>query len=85
MRTALLTRDPLPEVKDAYITVSREESHRGVPTTSVKSEKAQISAFVSKTPDNRTGNWKKKLITLGIIILVTTGEIMTVCYVLIVV
>ncbi|GJV62339.1 ribonuclease H-like domain-containing protein [Tanacetum coccineum] len=34
VRTALLTRDPLPDVKDAYATVSREESHRGIPETS---------------------------------------------------
>ncbi|GJW31990.1 ribonuclease H-like domain-containing protein [Tanacetum coccineum] len=33
VRTALLTRDPLPDVKDAYATVSREESHSGIPET----------------------------------------------------
>ncbi|GKC48116.1 putative RNA-directed DNA polymerase, partial [Tanacetum coccineum] len=31
VRSSLLTRDPLPEVKDAYNVVSREESYRGVP------------------------------------------------------
>ncbi|GJX17903.1 ribonuclease H-like domain-containing protein [Tanacetum coccineum] len=31
IRSSLLTRDPLPKVKDAYNMVSREESHRGVP------------------------------------------------------
>nr|GEZ81416.1 ribonuclease H-like domain-containing protein [Tanacetum cinerariifolium] len=30
VRSSLLTRDPLPEVKDAYNVISREESHRGV-------------------------------------------------------
>nr|GEU63413.1 copia protein [Tanacetum cinerariifolium] len=29
VRSSLLTRDPLPEVKDAYNLISREESHRG--------------------------------------------------------
>ncbi|GJT30078.1 ribonuclease H-like domain-containing protein [Tanacetum coccineum] len=33
VRTALLTRDPLPDVKDAYAAVSREESHKGIPET----------------------------------------------------
>ncbi|GJT80752.1 ribonuclease H-like domain-containing protein [Tanacetum coccineum] len=32
--STLLTRDPLPDVKDAYTTVSREESHRGIPESS---------------------------------------------------
>nr|GEW60239.1 ribonuclease H-like domain-containing protein [Tanacetum cinerariifolium] len=31
IRSALLTRDPIPEVKDAYNIMSREESHIGVP------------------------------------------------------
>nr|GEV34384.1 hypothetical protein [Tanacetum cinerariifolium] len=30
VRSSLLIRDPLPEVKDAYNVISREESHRGV-------------------------------------------------------
>ncbi|GKE53142.1 hypothetical protein Tco_1488298 [Tanacetum coccineum] len=30
IRSALLTRDPLLKVKDAYTTVSREESHKGI-------------------------------------------------------
>ncbi|GKD06930.1 ribonuclease H-like domain-containing protein [Tanacetum coccineum] len=34
VRTALLTRDPLPHVKDAYAIVSREESHKGIHETS---------------------------------------------------
>ncbi|GKB18851.1 hypothetical protein Tco_0852774 [Tanacetum coccineum] len=34
VRSAILSRDPLPELKDAYNTVSREESHRGVPESS---------------------------------------------------
>nr|GEW28112.1 ribonuclease H-like domain-containing protein [Tanacetum cinerariifolium] len=34
VRSSLLTRDPLPEVKDAYNVVSREESYKGVHETS---------------------------------------------------
>ena len=61
IRSNILTREILPEVKDAFVIISREESHRGIPTTSsVKTEKAQVSAFVSKTFDNKAGNWKKE-------------------------
>ena len=53
MRTALLTRDPLPEVKDAYITVSREESHRGVlESSSVTEAKLNASSFAAKSFNN---------------------------------
>ncbi|GKG12906.1 hypothetical protein Tco_0349866, partial [Tanacetum coccineum] len=31
IRSALLTRDALSDVKDAYNTVSKEESHKGIP------------------------------------------------------
>ncbi|GJX30161.1 hypothetical protein Tco_0238240 [Tanacetum coccineum] len=34
VRSSILTRDPFPEVKDAYNVISREESHRWVPETS---------------------------------------------------
>ncbi|GJR75109.1 hypothetical protein Tco_0087474 [Tanacetum coccineum] len=51
----------LPEVKDAFVIISREESHRGIPASSIKSEKPQVSAFVSRTNDNNrkrtNGNW----------------------------
>ncbi|GJY55417.1 hypothetical protein Tco_0454532 [Tanacetum coccineum] len=39
IRSSLLTREILPEVKDAFVIVVREESHRGIPYTSVKSDK----------------------------------------------
>jgi hypothetical protein len=53
VRTALLTRDPLPEVKDAYITVSREESHRGIPeSSSVTESKLNASSFAAKSFNN---------------------------------
>ncbi|GJU04488.1 ribonuclease H-like domain-containing protein [Tanacetum coccineum] len=50
IRIALFTMDPLPEVKDAYITVSREESHRGIPKSSGVSEsKLNATSFAAKS------------------------------------
>ncbi|GKA90962.1 ribonuclease H-like domain-containing protein [Tanacetum coccineum] len=49
VRTALLTRDPLPEVKDAYATISREESHKVIPKTSEAIDtKINATTFVAK-------------------------------------
>ncbi|GKB85409.1 hypothetical protein Tco_0957681 [Tanacetum coccineum] len=48
--TALLTRDPLPDVKDAYATVSREESHRGIPETPKAIDiKMHATSFAAKS------------------------------------
>ncbi|GJU04576.1 ribonuclease H-like domain-containing protein [Tanacetum coccineum] len=53
VRSSLLTRDPLPEVKDAYNVVSRVESHRGVPESSGGTESKQnATSFVAKTFNN---------------------------------
>nr|GEV55056.1 hypothetical protein [Tanacetum cinerariifolium] len=38
---SLLNREILPKVKDAFVIVSRKESHRGIPSSSVKIEKPQ--------------------------------------------
>ncbi|GJV91455.1 hypothetical protein Tco_1539268, partial [Tanacetum coccineum] len=70
IRSSILTREILHKVKDAFLIISREESHRGIPTSSVKSknassvksEKPQVSAFVSRFNDNNnkkrnTGSW----------------------------
>ncbi|GKD60951.1 ribonuclease H-like domain-containing protein [Tanacetum coccineum] len=58
LRTALLTRDPLPDVKDAYATVSREESHRGIPETSEAIDtKMNATSFAAKSYNqNKKGN-----------------------------
>nr|GFB09302.1 ribonuclease H-like domain-containing protein [Tanacetum cinerariifolium] len=42
IRSSILTREILPEAKDAFLIISREESHRGIPSSSgtVKTEKA---------------------------------------------
>ncbi|GKB23924.1 RNA-directed DNA polymerase [Tanacetum coccineum] len=61
IRSSLLTREILPEVKDAFVIVVREESHRGIPHTSAKSDKPQASVFIFITNDNKknngNGNW----------------------------
>nr|GEX39396.1 ribonuclease H-like domain-containing protein [Tanacetum cinerariifolium] len=62
IKSSILTREVLPEAKDAFLIISREESHRGIPFSSgtVKTEKAQASAFVSKQSDmnrSRNNNW----------------------------
>ncbi|GJX77414.1 putative RNA-directed DNA polymerase [Tanacetum coccineum] len=58
VRNALLTRDPLPDVKDAYATVSREESHRGIPETSEAIDtKMNATSFAAKSYNqNEMGN-----------------------------
>ncbi|GJU61855.1 ribonuclease H-like domain-containing protein [Tanacetum coccineum] len=53
IKSALLTRDPLLKVKDAYITVSREESHKGIPESSSATElKMSATSFVAKSVNN---------------------------------
>ncbi|GKD40241.1 ribonuclease H-like domain-containing protein [Tanacetum coccineum] len=49
-RTALLTRDPFHDVKDAYAIVSREESHMGIPETSEAiNTKMNATSFAAKS------------------------------------
>ncbi|GJQ89551.1 hypothetical protein Tco_0000690 [Tanacetum coccineum] len=38
----ILTREILSEVKDAFVIVSKEESHRGIPPSTVKTDKPQL-------------------------------------------
>nr|GEW26114.1 ribonuclease H-like domain-containing protein [Tanacetum cinerariifolium] len=53
VRSSLLTRDPLPEVKDVYNVIYREESHRGVPESSGGTKSKQnATSFVAKTFNN---------------------------------
>ncbi|GJZ99502.1 RNA-directed DNA polymerase, eukaryota [Tanacetum coccineum] len=50
VRSSLLKRDPLPEVKDAYNVVSREESRRGIPESSGVIEfKMNATSFAAKS------------------------------------
>ncbi|GJY94845.1 ribonuclease H-like domain-containing protein, partial [Tanacetum coccineum] len=39
IRSSIMTRKILPEAKDAFLIISKEESHRGIPPSSVKAEK----------------------------------------------
>nr|GEV12406.1 hypothetical protein [Tanacetum cinerariifolium] len=49
IRSTLLTRDPLPKVKDDYTNVSREESHKGIPDpSSVTESKINATCFAAK-------------------------------------
>nr|GEV32835.1 hypothetical protein [Tanacetum cinerariifolium] len=53
IRSSLLSRETLPDVKDAFSIIFREDSHRGVAFSSSDFvTKPQISGFVSKT-----NNW----------------------------
>ncbi|GJT62735.1 ribonuclease H-like domain-containing protein [Tanacetum coccineum] len=53
VKSSLLIREPLPEVKDAYNVISREESHRGVLESSGGTESKQnATSFVAKTFNN---------------------------------
>nr|GEV74914.1 putative zinc finger, CCHC-type [Tanacetum cinerariifolium] len=52
VRSSILTREILPEAKDAFVIIYREESHRGTPASLVKTEKPQASTFVSRSYDN---------------------------------
>ncbi|GJU46239.1 ribonuclease H-like domain-containing protein [Tanacetum coccineum] len=56
--SALLTRVPLPEVKDAYTIVSKEESHRGIPESSgVSDSKLNCTSFAVKSFNNNRRNF----------------------------
>ncbi|GJY38141.1 putative RNA-directed DNA polymerase [Tanacetum coccineum] len=61
VRTALLTRGPLPDVKDDYATVSREESHRGIlETFEAINTKLNATSFAAKSYiQNKRGNTNK--------------------------
>ncbi|GJT81300.1 putative RNA-directed DNA polymerase [Tanacetum coccineum] len=54
IRSNILARDPLPDVKEAFNVVSREESHRGLHprTGSGSGNKVQPAAFVVKSNNN---------------------------------
>ncbi|GJX21457.1 putative RNA-directed DNA polymerase, partial [Tanacetum coccineum] len=61
IRSSLLTREVLLEVKYAFVILVREESHRGIPATTAKSDKPQAPVFVSRVNDvkrsNSNANW----------------------------
>ncbi|GKD47042.1 ribonuclease H-like domain-containing protein [Tanacetum coccineum] len=61
VRSLILTTEPLPDVKSAFATLSRDESHRNSHSSS-KTTKAEPTAFAARPSNNnnwnptRTGN-----------------------------
>ncbi|KAI3825951.1 hypothetical protein L1987_07722 [Smallanthus sonchifolius] len=55
LRTNLLSKDPLPTVKNAFAVISAEESHRET-RLSHSGSKVQASAFISRFNDKRKSN-----------------------------
>ncbi|GJX52001.1 ribonuclease H-like domain-containing protein [Tanacetum coccineum] len=50
IRSSILSRDPLPDVRNAYATISSEESHRVVSSSMYgSSQRSQSAAFASNT------------------------------------
>ncbi|GKB37128.1 ribonuclease H-like domain-containing protein [Tanacetum coccineum] len=60
IRSTILTKHPLPNVKDALYVVSREESYKGLHPGGSGTNKSQPSAFVVKT-NNNTNNFNRKM------------------------
>ncbi|GJW82025.1 putative RNA-directed DNA polymerase [Tanacetum coccineum] len=61
IKSSLLARVTLPDVKDAFAIISREESHRGIASSSSGSvTKPQVSSFVAKS--NSWNNSRNKKI-----------------------
>nr|GEZ87260.1 hypothetical protein [Tanacetum cinerariifolium] len=60
IRSSLLARETLPDVKEAFAIISREESHIGITSSSSSSvTKHQVSSFVAKS-NSWTNNGNKK-------------------------
>ncbi|GJR17198.1 RNA-directed DNA polymerase, eukaryota [Tanacetum coccineum] len=60
IRSTILAKDPLPNVKDAFYVVSREESLRGLHPGSSSSSKVQLATFIAKT-NNNTNNFNRRV------------------------
>ncbi|GKA55082.1 hypothetical protein Tco_0754031, partial [Tanacetum coccineum] len=60
LNSSLLARETLPDVKDAFAIISKEESHRGIASSSSGSvTKPKVSSFVAKSNSwNNNGNKK---------------------------
>ncbi|GJZ88295.1 ribonuclease H-like domain-containing protein [Tanacetum coccineum] len=62
IRSTILAKDLLPNVKDSFYVVSREESHMGLHPGSSGANKSQPAAFVVKT-NNNTNNFNRRVNT----------------------
>ncbi|GJT37005.1 hypothetical protein Tco_0936870 [Tanacetum coccineum] len=58
IRSSLLSRETFPDVKDAFAIIFRQESHRGIASSSVSVPKLQTTNFMSMTNffDNNNEN-----------------------------
>ncbi|GJT68579.1 ribonuclease H-like domain-containing protein [Tanacetum coccineum] len=66
VRSSLLTRDPLHEVKDAYNVVSREEPYKGIPESSgIVESKQNATSFAAKTFNNNKRQFNNNNFTRG--------------------
>ncbi|GJY13173.1 ribonuclease H-like domain-containing protein [Tanacetum coccineum] len=61
IRSSLLSTETHPDVKDAFAIISREESHRGIASSSGDVPKPQTSSFVSKTNFSNNNNNRNKM------------------------
>ncbi|GJV88750.1 hypothetical protein Tco_1532688 [Tanacetum coccineum] len=62
IRSTILSKDPLLNVKDAFYVVSREESRRGLHPGGSITNKSQPATFVVKT-NNNTNNFNRRVNT----------------------
>ncbi|GJT27407.1 hypothetical protein Tco_0907682 [Tanacetum coccineum] len=61
IRSSLLSRETLPDVKDAFAIISREESYRGIASSSRSVPKPQVTSFVSRIKiSNNSNNGNKR-------------------------
>nr|GEX20323.1 ribonuclease H-like domain-containing protein [Tanacetum cinerariifolium] len=61
IRSIILNTDPIPDVKGAFATLSRDESHRGTQSQGGSKSSSGTSAFVAIT-NNRNNNWCFELV-----------------------
>ncbi|GJR41783.1 ribonuclease H-like domain-containing protein [Tanacetum coccineum] len=84
IRISLLSRETLSDVKDAFAIISKEESHRGIASSSYGLVfKPQVFSFVAKS-NNWTNNGNKKVDNKKyeiLSILVTTNVLILTCFV----
>nr|GEU72864.1 ribonuclease H-like domain-containing protein [Tanacetum cinerariifolium] len=62
IKSVILANNPLPNVKDAFYVLSREDFHRGLHLVGSSTNKSQCAAFVVKT-NNNTNNFNKRVNT----------------------
>nr|GFA86724.1 hypothetical protein [Tanacetum cinerariifolium] len=63
IRSSLLSRETLRDVKDAFSIISREESHRDIAASSDRVHKPQVTSFVSRIKKFNNNNGNKKFDT----------------------